>query len=265
MHNIKLSVGVIIAVVSLLFQVLEYYKKDQVVVVSSLLSNNVESNISQVKEKPLKYRRDTHPETYTKLSTRKQKSSFSYVARIGKRDHYTYSGKPLRSAIHIIAQDRANVHRFNLVDREDEIDTMFQSKQKRLWLVNQLNSNQAFTSEVKKQIEDGTPLIRVSFYDDDSINVTLEENVTRNSSRCQVGRVVNLNPDGDNFLSVRTQPDSKSNEMNRLGLNDSVYICNSQGKWRLISYQNNINGHTKPCSGGNCQKGWVFYKYISID
>ena len=55
----------------------------------------------------------------------------SYVARLSENDHYNSRGVPLRDAASILAQDRANVHRFNLWDGDDEPDTFFTTTARR--------------------------------------------------------------------------------------------------------------------------------------
>ena len=63
------------------------------------------------------------------------------------------------------------------------------------------------------------------------------------------GRVVGLDPNGDNFLSVRTGPASSFSEIDRIYTGDGVSICSKQGKWLRIKY-----------AGG---RGWVHSKYIA--
>lgn len=55
----------------------------------------------------------------------------SYVAYLSDNDHYNSRGVPLRDAASILAQDRANVHRFNLWDGDDEVDKFFTTTARR--------------------------------------------------------------------------------------------------------------------------------------
>jgi hypothetical protein len=63
------------------------------------------------------------------------------------------------------------------------------------------------------------------------------------------GRVTGLDPNGDNFLSVRTGPAPSFTEIDRIYTGNGVKICSSQGRWLKITY-----------SGG---KGWVHGRYIA--
>ncbi len=65
------------------------------------------------------------------------------------------------------------------------------------------------------------------------------------------GRVVGLDPNGDNFLSVRTGPGSGFNEITRLYTGNEVSICSRSGKWLRVIY-------------GAGAKGWVFGRYVSV-
>jgi Caspase domain/Bacterial SH3 domain len=64
-----------------------------------------------------------------------------------------------------------------------------------------------------------------------------------------VGRVRGLDPNGDNFLSVRTGPGTGFGEIDRLYTGNKVRICSSQGKWLKITY------------GGG--RGWVYGRYVA--
>jgi hypothetical protein len=52
-------------------------------------------------------------------------SGGSYIARLGRRDHYNSRGVRLWSMIDILRQDRANYHRLGSADREDGGDPWF--------------------------------------------------------------------------------------------------------------------------------------------
>lgn len=55
----------------------------------------------------------------------------SYVALLSANDRTNSSGAPLTAAAGVIQQDRANVHRFNSADREDEPDGFFRTRDQR--------------------------------------------------------------------------------------------------------------------------------------
>ncbi|MBO9420105.1 hypothetical protein J7481_11410 [Labrenzia sp. R4_2] len=48
-----------------------------------------------------------------------------YIANIGPEDHYNSSGKRLTSFAALIAQDRANFHRFGIRHQHDGFDPIF--------------------------------------------------------------------------------------------------------------------------------------------
>lgn len=84
-----------------------------------------------------------------------------------------------------------------------------------------------------------------------------------------VGRVVGLNPSGDNYLSVRAKPSSSGNELDRLGPNTNVFMCDQRGRWIGIVYGGNSCGVGSPIADrqayrGPCKSGWVFDKYIEL-
>jgi hypothetical protein len=63
------------------------------------------------------------------------------------------------------------------------------------------------------------------------------------------GRVRGLDPNGDNFLSVRTGPGTGFQELDRIFNGNVVSICARQGKWFRVKY------------GGGA--GWVYGRYIA--
>jgi Caspase domain/Bacterial SH3 domain len=65
----------------------------------------------------------------------------------------------------------------------------------------------------------------------------------------RIGRVRGLDPNGDNFLAVRTGPGTGFQEIDRIFTGDKVSICSRQGKWYRVKY------------GGGA--GWVYGRYIA--
>jgi hypothetical protein len=63
------------------------------------------------------------------------------------------------------------------------------------------------------------------------------------------GKVRGLDPNGDNFLSVRTGPGTSYEEVDRIYNGNGVAICSQQGKWLRVKY------------GGG--RGWVYGKYVT--
>lgn len=83
------------------------------------------------------------------------------------------------------------------------------------------------------------------------------------------GVVEGLDPNGDNFLSVRASPSSRGRETDRLNEGDGVYMCDGQGHWIGIVYGAGTCGVTMPIADrkpyrGGCKSGWVFDAYVRL-
>jgi hypothetical protein len=100
--------------------------------------------------------------------------------------------------------------------------------------------------------------------------VTTQETVTRTvtvtvpanpegTSQCSfIGRVVGLDPHGDNFLSVRLRangPAGAAGEVDQLFTNNRVCVVGSSGRWLNVRYERN----------GRMFSGWVYDRYIAED
>lgn len=62
-------------------------------------------------------------------------------------------------------------------------------------------------------------------------------------------RVCRLNPYGDNFLSFRTCPSTRCQEMLRLGPGTRVFVVDASGRWRKVELNNGA-------------VGWVHGRYL---
>jgi hypothetical protein len=90
------------------------------------------------------------------------------------------------------------------------------------------------------------------------------------------GKIVGLNPRGDNFLSVRSAPQVEAVEIDRLQIGDQVYMCgqSKDGRWQSIVYEQGGNlasecgvGSAVPrprAYDGPCKFGWVSSRYIEL-
>lgn len=85
------------------------------------------------------------------------------------------------------------------------------------------------------------------------------------------GEVFNLNPNGDNYLSVRDRPSSSGRELDRLGPSTGVAMCTQRGRWIGIVYSKSGQdcGVSTPVLSprgytGPCRSGWVFNKYVRV-
>jgi hypothetical protein len=95
-------------------------------------------------------------------------------------------------------------------------------------------------------------------------------------SDCAGGEVYNLDPKGDNFLSVRSGPGGQSQgyrEINRIvGNGQEVYMCGYRGMWVAIIYRKgnrlledggNVPRSRRPYTGP-CDFGWVHKNYVRV-
>ena len=88
------------------------------------------------------------------------------------------------------------------------------------------------------------------------------------------GEVTGLNPDGDNYLSVRDAPSDKVKERDRIGAGHKVHVCAESNGWYGIVYDiegdSGIDCETdspvdKPRNyTGPCAQGWVRKKFVKI-
>lgn len=87
------------------------------------------------------------------------------------------------------------------------------------------------------------------------------------------GRVTNLNPQGDNFLSVREAPATSAKEIDQLTSGSEVAMCQDVGGWIGIVYA--PAGEELDCGTGSpvaefreysgpCRSGWVSEDYIKL-
>lgn len=98
-------------------------------------------------------------------------------------------------------------------------------------------------------------------------------------SACRgIGSVANLPGGNDNFLAVRDGPSAKARQLDKLGADAPVFLCdqNGDGSWIGIVYQ--ANGYvpvTDECRvedsvpsrrpySGPCLSGWVSAKYVEV-
>jgi len=90
---------------------------------------------------------------------------------------------------------------------------------------------------------------------------------------CTSGEVVGLDPNGDNFLSVRSGPGGQPyREIDRLFTSDSVQVCNRKGVWLAVQYAGRkVQGScdlapkgTLRANEGSCQYGWVHSHFIKM-
>ncbi|WP_425416496.1 hypothetical protein [Oricola indica] len=220
-----------------------------------------------------------------------------YNAYINEADLYSSSGTRLTKAWQIIRQDRANFHRFDIRDEYDESDSFFNSLANRSAAERMLREGELNPMAVR-MIVDGYVLIQVSIYGTNNVGNRLAVTVLGNpysadrSSGSSIdlgnsfspvmvggsiewdacsgnGEVSGLNPQGDNYLSVRAGPSSDSAETDRLGAATGVFLCDEVDGWFGIVYGSGGCGVTTPIEQrieyeGYCRSGWVSKRYITI-
>lgn len=84
------------------------------------------------------------------------------------------------------------------------------------------------------------------------------------------GQITGLDPNGDNFLSVRTGPGTEFSRIDRLGPDQKVWLCDVAGNWFGVVYAKESGvdcGVSSPVPmrvpyNGACQSGWVYSKYV---
>lgn len=89
-----------------------------------------------------------------------------------------------------------------------------------------------------------------------------------------LGIVFGLNPQGDNFLAVRSGKNSRYALVDKLYESQQVFICQTSvdGKWLGVVYSHNknddcgVNSPINPAQvySGKCKSGWVYGRWIKI-
>lgn len=85
----------------------------------------------------------------------------TYRARLSARDHFNTNGERLTSPAEIIRQDRANVHRFGIVDPEDQSDQFFSSEKNCAILEKLLEAGHSKPAAYQAVVN-GTPVVVVT-------------------------------------------------------------------------------------------------------
>jgi hypothetical protein len=88
----------------------------------------------------------------------------AFIARLSERDHFNSRGERLNTIAHIIRQDRANFHRFNRRDPEDQPDGIFHEYENRRILEILVDRASVENGAVAAIIINQTPLVRVNIY-----------------------------------------------------------------------------------------------------
>jgi hypothetical protein len=89
------------------------------------------------------------------------------------------------------------------------------------------------------------------------------------AAACMIGHVSGLNPRGDNFLAVRTGPDTGTRKVDELHTGDRVFLCDKRGKWWGAVYGPGDCGVFAATNGptpyrGPCRSGWIFERFVTV-
>jgi hypothetical protein len=90
-----------------------------------------------------------------------------------------------------------------------------------------------------------------------------------------VGEVTGLNPRGDNFLTVRAEPNARAREKDRLGPGRWIWLCDEAGEWLGVVYSSDPDQRPGDCGvgmpadrvrayDGPCRWGWVHSRYVEV-
>jgi Bacterial SH3 domain len=86
-----------------------------------------------------------------------------------------------------------------------------------------------------------------------------------------LGVVTGLNPQGDNFLAVRSGPGTDFVKIDELYQGERVLLCDERGQWVGIVYTRDdadcgVAGPQaeRTAYTGPCRSGWVFGSYITV-
>jgi hypothetical protein len=87
----------------------------------------------------------------------------SYSTKLSAQDHTNSDGVKLTSVADIIRQDRANYHKFNIRDAEDQTDTVFGDAESRERIPAMLKKGH-IDKQTKNIILKGTPVVWINIY-----------------------------------------------------------------------------------------------------
>lgn len=88
------------------------------------------------------------------------------------------------------------------------------------------------------------------------------------------GQVTGLNPEGDNFLAVRSAPTTQAEEIDSLAQGAGVFMCDYAQGWVGVVYTLSDSDETDCGAGspvanvqdysGPCRSGWVSEQYVEL-
>lgn len=158
---------------------LDFYLRDIILKGNPLVEVRIENGVISVKlvpeglakaqpQKPKKQSSGLVP-----LSADNNAPLHVFVTRLGPADHFNSKGKKLSSAEGIIRQDRANYHKFNIRDEEDQYDPFFTTKERREELERRIQYI-GMSDRTRKAILETTPVVLIKIWSI-GVEVTLYE------------------------------------------------------------------------------------------
>jgi len=100
------------------------------------------------------------------------------------------------------------------------------------------------------------------------LDVPVMERADADLDTCAFGEVTGLNPDGDNFLAVRSGPGTNYRMIDKLHSKDELWLFDRKGSWIGVVYgSKDIN--CSPIDAdrmyrGPGKAGWVHEKYVRL-
>ncbi len=215
-----------------------------------------------------------------------------YSAFIGQEDLYNSRGVRLTKPWQIVRQDRANYHRYGIRQSGDQDDAFFGVIENRGAMERMVKSG-TIEPSAAEAIVNGDVHIMVRVFGNAGIGIyihvgvgdalQMDNAIRRGDRRIPIiiggdadydacggtGEVNGLNPRGDNFLSVRSGPGSRYNEVDRIKPGQNVFLCDEAGNWFGIVYGKYDCGVMSPVATrqpykGDCKSGWVSKKFVAI-
>ena len=123
-------------------------------------------------------------------------------------------------------------------------------------------------------VPDEEPTVAASDYDGPiPMPIRIGTNGPDMDSCASYGEVSGLDPDGDNYLSVRDAPSTQVKERDRLSAGQGVHVCAEENGWYGVVYD--TIDEAKECGTdspvdsprnytGPCAQGWVDADFVTI-
>ena len=136
-------------------------------------------------------------------------ADFTYNAKISKKDHYSSKGFEIKKVEFIIQQDRANYHKFNKRDDEDEYDPLFNKKRYRSQIAKMIERGGGISKEVRHSILTKEPLLKITYIKNGNLlKIKLKEKFFKKVDKLQ--GFFQINSNSIELIPLKEKPDSSS-------------------------------------------------------